>query len=52
VHFAKHNYNYEVKNEVGGACGMNGGEEDCIQFAGRKAKGKETTRNTKIYVSG
>jgi hypothetical protein len=31
---------------VGGACGMNGGEEDRVYVIGRKARGKETTRKT------
>jgi hypothetical protein len=26
---------------VGGACHMNGGEEECIYVAGRKARGEE-----------
>jgi hypothetical protein len=28
---------------MGGACGTNGGEEECIQDIGGKARGKETT---------
>jgi hypothetical protein len=31
---------------VGGTCGMNGGEEECLYVIGRKARGKETTRKT------
>jgi hypothetical protein len=33
-------------NEVGGTCGTNGGEEECIYVIGRKAGGNETTKNT------
>jgi hypothetical protein len=32
---------------VGGACGMNGEEEECVLIIGRKARGIETTRKTK-----
>jgi hypothetical protein len=40
--------NYQVKeDEVGGACCMNRGQEDCVQVIVRKARGKETTRKIK-----
>jgi hypothetical protein len=38
----------EEGNEVGGACSANGGEE----VIGEKARGKETTRKTKMQVGG
>jgi hypothetical protein len=31
---------------VGGACGMNGGEEERVSVIGKKARMKETTRKT------
>jgi hypothetical protein len=34
------------------AYSMHGVEEECIQDFGGKAKRKETTRKTKMYVSG
>jgi hypothetical protein len=34
-------------HEVGGACGRNGGEKECVQVIGSKVKGEETTRKTK-----
>jgi hypothetical protein len=36
------------KVEVGGACSANGGEDEYVEIIGRKARGKETTRKTKI----
>jgi hypothetical protein len=33
--------------ELGGACSTNGGEEECIQDIGGKARKKETTGKTK-----
>jgi hypothetical protein len=40
--------NYKVEEDhIGGACGGNGGEEDRALVIDRKARGKETTRNTK-----
>jgi hypothetical protein len=39
--------NYKVEeDEVGGTCGMNGREEERVKVIGRKAIGKETTRET------
>jgi hypothetical protein len=35
-----------MKNEMGVACGMYGGEERCIQGFGGETIGKETTRKT------
>jgi hypothetical protein len=34
------------------ACSMNRGEEECILVIGRKVRGKETTRKTKMEVGG
>jgi hypothetical protein len=31
---------------MGGTCGTNGGEEECVYVIGKKARGKETTRKT------
>jgi hypothetical protein len=31
---------------MGGTCGMNGREEECVKVIGRKARGKETTSKT------
>jgi hypothetical protein len=43
VLFTTYNYNDQMEeNEMGGACGTKGEE-----VAGRKARGKETTRKTK-----
>jgi hypothetical protein len=33
---------------VGGTCSANGGEEERVYVTGRKARGKETTRKTKM----
>jgi hypothetical protein len=33
---------------VGGSCDMNGGEEECLEVTGMKARGKEATRKTKM----
>jgi hypothetical protein len=33
---------------MGRACSMNGGEEECIQDIGGKARKKEATRKTKM----
>jgi len=33
-------------NKMGGACGMYGGEENCIQNFGGETSGKETTWKT------
>jgi hypothetical protein len=35
------------EDEMGGACSTNGGDEECIQDIGRKARRKETIRKTK-----
>jgi hypothetical protein len=35
-----------VKVEIGRACSMDGGEEECIQDFGGEARKKETTRKT------
>jgi hypothetical protein len=35
---------------VGGTCGVSGGEEEHVQVTGRKARGKETTTQTKMKV--
>jgi hypothetical protein len=35
---------------VGGKCGTNGGEEERAQVIGRKARGKETTRKTEMWM--
>jgi hypothetical protein len=35
------------KDEMGGACSTNGGEDECIQDIGGKFRRKETTRKTK-----
>jgi hypothetical protein len=32
---------------MGGACSTNGGEQERVQVAGWKARGKETTKKTK-----
>jgi hypothetical protein len=38
----QYNQNYQVKeDEVGGACRANGGEEECVQVIGRKAREKD-----------
>jgi hypothetical protein len=31
---------------------VNGREQECVQVIGRKARGKETTRKTKMVVGG
>jgi hypothetical protein len=36
---------------MGGTCRRRG-EEECIQVIGGKARGKETTRETKMEVGG
>jgi hypothetical protein len=33
---------------VGRACGTNGREEVCVEVIGKEARGKETTRKTKM----
>jgi hypothetical protein len=44
----KYNYNDQVKkDEMGGACSTNRGEEECIYDIGGKARRKETTVKTK-----
>jgi hypothetical protein len=44
--------NYKVEeDEVGRTYGTNGGEEEHVQVIGRKARGKETIRKTKTWVS-
>jgi hypothetical protein len=35
---------------MGKVYGMNGGEEECMYDIGGKARRKETTRKTKMYV--
>jgi hypothetical protein len=40
------------KDERGGACSTNGGEKECIQDIGGKARRKETTGKTKTQVGG
>jgi hypothetical protein len=35
------------KNEMGGACGIYGGRERCVQGVGGETRGKETTGKTK-----
>jgi hypothetical protein len=35
------------KDEMRGACSMNGGEEECIEDISGKARRKETTGKTK-----
>jgi hypothetical protein len=37
---------------MGGACSTNGGEEERVEVTGGKARGKEATRETKIWVGG
>jgi hypothetical protein len=37
---------------MGRACTTNGGDEECIQDIGGKARRKETTRKTKMKVGG
>jgi hypothetical protein len=37
---------------MGGARGSNGGEEERVEVTGRKARGKETARKTKMKVGG
>jgi hypothetical protein len=37
-------------NEMGKACSTSGGEEECIEDIGGKARRKETTGKTKTYV--
>jgi hypothetical protein len=39
------------EDEMGGACGTNG-EEEHAYFIGRRARRKETTRETKTLVGG
>jgi hypothetical protein len=34
-------------DEMGRVCNMNGGEEECVQVIGGKARKKETIRKTK-----
>jgi hypothetical protein len=34
------------KNEMGGTCGIYGGEEGCIQYFGGETQGKEATLKT------
>jgi hypothetical protein len=34
------------KNEIGGECSMNGGEERCVQGVDGETWGKETIRKT------
>jgi hypothetical protein len=38
--------NHIGKNDMGGACSTNGGEERCIQGFGGEILGKETTYKT------
>jgi hypothetical protein len=41
----KYNYNDQIKeDEMGRACTTHGGEQECIQGFGEKARRKETTR--------
>jgi hypothetical protein len=45
----EYNLNDQVgKEEMGRACNTNGGEEECIQDIGGKARKKETTGKTKM----
>jgi hypothetical protein len=45
--------NDQVKEDkMGRVCSMNGREEKCIKDMGGKARRKETTRKTKMYVGG
>jgi hypothetical protein len=37
---------------MGGPCSTNGGEEEFLSIIGGKARGKETTRETRTYVGG
>jgi hypothetical protein len=39
-------------NEMGRACSTNGGEEECIEDIGGKARRKDTTRKTKMEGGG
>jgi hypothetical protein len=39
-------------DEMGGACSMNGREEECIYDIGGKARRKETTGKTKMSMGG
>jgi hypothetical protein len=53
VLFGKYNQNDQVKeNEMGRTCSTNGGEEECIEDFGRKARMKDTTRKTKTLACG
>jgi hypothetical protein len=35
---------------MGGACSTNEGEKECLQVTGRKARGKGTSRKTKMQM--
>jgi hypothetical protein len=52
--FIRHNVQsspLKVKeDEVGRSCSTNGGDEECVQDIGGKARMKETTRKNKTYV--
>jgi hypothetical protein len=39
---------HNEEDEMGRLCSTNGGEEERIQVIGRKARGKETARKTKM----
>jgi hypothetical protein len=52
AYFTKLYQHYLQKDEMGGACSTNGGEEECIQDIGGKARRKETTGKTKTQVGG
>jgi hypothetical protein len=41
-----HNEELHKEDEMGGACSMSGGEEECILDFGGEAGRKETTRKT------
>jgi hypothetical protein len=40
------------EDEMGSACGTNGGEKECIWDICGKARRKETTRKSKKYLTG
>jgi hypothetical protein len=51
VLFAKYNYNDQVKeDEMGRACSMNGGQEECIQDFGGKARRKDLDASGRIIL--
>jgi hypothetical protein len=53
VLFAKNNYNNQVEeDEMSWVCSTNWEEKEHVWVICVKARGKETTRKTKMYVGG